>query len=245
MGTHRKKENQFQVTWRNRKMKRFHWLLPLLIALLLSALLIPVTADVAFSKDNRGDSQSVFIAGNPDLYPIEYFNPKTQKYEGVMPLLFERISEACGINFTYIYASKENQQQYLAKNGQVDIVSAYVNDQISTEYVPQESALLTFSYQGNRQTVVIGFTSVCDDTVKQTILDYLEAMSEEELTNLTVTYVMEHEKEKALPPWIWVAITVAALICVVVLLLLLRKNRKQALLLSNHHQRIYHSQLNS
>ncbi len=215
-------------------MKRFHWLFSILIALLLSALLIPVSAEVAFSKDNQGDSQSVFIAGNPDLYPIEYFNPKTQRYEGVMPLLFERISEASGINFTYIYASGENQQQYLAKNGQVDIVSAYVNEQISTEYVPEESALLTFSYQGNRQTVVIGFTSVCDDTVKQTILDYLEAMSEEELTSLTVTYVMTHEKEGTMPPWIWISVTVAALICVLFLLLLLRRNRKQALFQKNY-----------
>ena len=215
-------------------MKRFHWLLPIFIALLLSALLIPTAAEVAFSKDNQGDSQSVFIAGNPDMYPIEYFNSKTQRYEGVMPLLFERISEASGINFTYIYTSKENRQQYLAKNGQVDIVSAYVNEQISTEYVPQESALLSFFYQGKQQTVTIGFTAVCDDDVRKTVLDYLEAMSKEELTSLTVTYVMTHEKENTMPPWIWISVTVAALICIVFLLLLYRRNRKQALLQKNY-----------
>ena len=230
MGTHRAKENQFQVEWRESKMKRFHWLFSILIVLLLSAFLIPATAEVAFSKDNQGDSQSVFIAGNPDLYPIEYFNPKTQQYEGVMPLLFERISETSGIKFTYIYASKENQQQYLAKNGQVDIVSAYVNEQISTEYVPQESALLNFSYQGKQQTVAIGFTAICDEDVKQKILTYLEAMSEDELTSLTVSYVMTHEKEHAISPWLWVAVVVTALICIAFLLLLLRHNRKQALL---------------
>ncbi|MBQ2735778.1 MAG: hypothetical protein IJF33_08100, partial [Clostridia bacterium] len=215
-------------------MKRFHWCFFILIALLLSALTIPATAEVAFSKDNQGDSQSVFIAGNPDLYPIEYFNPKTQQYEGVMPLLFERISEASGIDFTYIYASRENQQQYLAKNGQVDIVSAYVNDSVSTEYVPQESLLLSFSYQGKQQTVAIGFTSVCEDAVKQSVLSYLEAMSEEELTSLTVTYVMTHEKESGMPPWIWISLIVLVLICIAALLLLLRHNRKQSLLHKNY-----------
>ena len=215
-------------------MKRFHWLFLIFIALLLSALLIPVAAEVAFSKDNQGDSQSVFIAGNPDLYPIEYFNSKTQQYEGVMPLLFERISEASGIDFTYIYASRENQQQYLAKNGQVDIVSAYVNDRVSTEYVPQESLLLSFSYQGKQQTVAIGFTSVCEDAVKQSVLSYLEAMSEEELTSLTVTYVMTHEKESGMPPWIWISLIVLVLICIAALLLLLRHNRKQSLLQKNY-----------
>ena len=215
-------------------MKRSHWLFPIFIALLLSALLFPAAAEVSFSKDNQGDSQSVFIAGNPDLYPIEYFNPKTQRYEGVMPLLFERISEKSGIHFTYIYSSKENQQQYLAKNGQVDIVSAYVNEQISTEYIPEESALLNFSYQGNQQTIVIGFTPVCDDVVKQKVLDYLGAMSEEELTNLTVSYVMANEKESAMQPWIWLVLIAAVLLCVAFLLLLLRHHRKQVLFQQNY-----------
>ena len=216
-------------------MKRFHCLLSIFITLLLFVLMIPAAAEVAFSKDNQGDSQSVFVAGNPDLYPIEYFNPKTQRYEGVIPLLFERISEASGIKFTYIYASKENQQQYLAKNGQVDIVSAYVSDQLSAEYVPAESVLLSFFYQDKQQTLTIGFTSVCDDAVKQTVLDYLESMSEDELTSLTVSYVMTHEKESTMLPWIWASIALlAVLITIAVLLLLHRRKRKKAFLQMNY-----------
>ena len=215
-------------------MKRRHWIIPIFIVLLLSALLIPTSAEVAFSKDNQGDSHSVFIAGNPNLYPIEYFNPKTQQYEGVMPLLFERISNASGIDFTYIYSSEENRQQYLAENGQVDIVSAYVNDQIDTEYVPQESFLLSFSYQGKHQTVAVGFTSVCDDSVKQAVLSYLESMSEDELTSLTVSYVMTNEKESTIRPWMWMSVIAFAMICIVFLLLLLRHNRRKALLQKNY-----------
>ncbi len=212
-------------------MKRFHWLFLICITLLFSTLFVSANAEVAFSKDNQGDSQSVFIAGNPDLYPIEYFNPKTQKYEGVMPLLFERISDASGINFTYIYASEENKQQYLAKNGQVDIISAYIVDQISSEYIPQESTLLSFSYGGKQQTVAVAFTSVCDDAVKQAVLSYLEALSGEELTSLTVTYVMTHERESATRFWVWIFLICAALFCIVALLLVLRHHRrKQALL---------------
>lgn len=215
-------------------MKRFHWLFPVFIVLLLSALLIPAAAEVTFSKDNQGDGQSVFIAGNPDLYPIEYFNPNTEQYEGIMPLLFERISEASGINFTYIYTSKENQQQYLAQNGQVDIVSAYVSDQIPTEYIPQESVLLSFSYHGQEQTAVIGFTSVCNETAKRTILSYLETMGENELANLTVTYVMAHEKESEVRSWVWIVLLAVALICIVLLILRIRYNRKQFLLQQNY-----------
>jgi hypothetical protein len=66
----------------------------------------------------------VFVAGNPDLYPIEYFDEKTKRYDGVLPRLYERISHETGIDFTYIYFSSENQQAYLAKNKQGDMVSA-------------------------------------------------------------------------------------------------------------------------
>ncbi len=207
--------------------KRLLWLMPMMIVLLISMLTVTAGAAVSFSEENRGDSQSVFIAGNPDLYPIEYFNPNTKRYEGVMPILFERISEECGLDFTYIYASAENKQQYLAQNGQVDIVSAYVNDRIDTQYVPQESALLHFTYNGRTQTAVIGFTSVCDQTVKEKISTYLEALSEEELTAITVSYVMTHQRESAKNAWILPTVIAVILVALVVLGLLFYRNQKR------------------
>ena len=190
--------------------KRFPCLFLLCILLLTLVCATPAIAEVSFSEGNRGESQSVFIAGNPDLYPIEYYNPTTKRYEGVMPILFERISEASGIDFTYIYTSTENKQQYLAENGQVDIVSAYVSDEITTEYIPKDSALLRFSYDGKSQTVMVGFTSVCNEQVKETILSYLEALSAEELTDLTVSFVMSHEKQTLGTSWIWISVVLGS-----------------------------------
>ena len=81
---------------------------------------------VDFSKDNTGAHDSVFIAGNPDMYPLEYYDPALNKYRGVLPELYEKISKETGISFTYIDTSSQNQQEYLANNGQVDIVSAHL-----------------------------------------------------------------------------------------------------------------------
>ena len=217
--------------------KRFLCFFLLLVALLIVLLSIPAVADVSFSEGNLGDSQSVFIAGNPDLYPIEYYNRKTKRYEGVMPMLFEQISEATGIHFTYIYASSEDKQAYLAQNGQVDIVSAYISDQISADDISQDSALLSFFYDGITQTVAIGFTSVCDEAVKETILTHLEALSAEELTELTVSFVMSHEKESDAKLWIiWLGIVLVAFICIIALSLRLRKNQKKLLEQQNVNQ---------
>ncbi len=207
--------------------KRFRYLFPLLIALLIILCSLPAVADVSYSEENQGNSQSIFIAGNPNLYPIEYFNPKTKCYEGVMPLLFEEISKSSGIDFTYIYSSSENKQQYLAQNGQVDIVSSYIDGEILADCVPQGSTLLTFSYNGNVQTVAVGFTAVCDEAVQEAISAYLQALSEEELAGITVSYVMSHPKESAGIPWILpVAVGVVLAVLILISSLLYRKQKQ-------------------
>ena len=97
-----------------------------IVTILLIALGSSVFA-VDFSKDNTGAHDSVFIAGNPDMYPLEYYDSALNEYRGVLPDLYEKISEETGISFTYIYSSSQNKQEYLATNGQVDIVSAYLS----------------------------------------------------------------------------------------------------------------------
>ena len=36
----------------------------------------------------------IFVAGNPDLYPLEYYDTGTGTYEGVIPRLLARFSES-------------------------------------------------------------------------------------------------------------------------------------------------------
>ena len=72
--------------------KKQKWLLlPLFLCVLLT-LSTFLMGNVSFSKENGGDSNSVFIAGNPNLYPLESYNEKTGEYEGVLPELFKAIS---------------------------------------------------------------------------------------------------------------------------------------------------------
>ena len=36
----------------------------------------------------------IYVAGNPDAYPIEYFDEQTQTYQGVIPQLLSRFSSS-------------------------------------------------------------------------------------------------------------------------------------------------------
>ena len=109
-------------------------------------LLLAGTAGWAFgavgSTEEPAAGQTVYIAGNPDLYPIEYYDSEMKSYQGMLPELYAALSEETGIEFTYIRAGRKNQQSRMAKNRQVEIVSAHVKDQV--EDVVRQTELLSF-----------------------------------------------------------------------------------------------------
>ena len=65
--------------------------------------------------ESQTAENTVYIAGNPDLYPIEYYDSTEKVYKGIIPDLYEKISQFSGLNFTYICAGEKKQQSRLAK----------------------------------------------------------------------------------------------------------------------------------
>lgn len=67
------------------------------LALLLFILCnINVKAQVMTVKEAVGPADSIYVAGNPDMYPIEYYNEKDGCYEGILPEILEKISKKIG-----------------------------------------------------------------------------------------------------------------------------------------------------
>jgi len=203
-------------------------ILLLALGMLLFACIPSAYASVSYVPDNRGDGRSVFVAGNPDLYPVEYFNEKTGRYDGVLPRLYERISDETGIDFTYIYSSTENRQAYLAKNGQVDMVSAYVLGSEPGAYLPEDRTMLHFTHEGVDYTVAIGFTENCDAAAREKIRSYLAGMTEGDLTALTVSFVMDQERASNSLLQYVIALAVAVLLIIAVLLIRARRKHKKS-----------------
>ena len=168
----------------------------LIIVTMLFSILVCSASAVDFSKDNTGAHDSVFIAGNPDMYPLEYYDPVLNEYRGVLPELYEKISQETGISFTYIYSSSQNKQEYLVSNGQVDIVSAYLtSDQIGSI---EEALKIEYTVDGKVYTAVVGFTDVCPVEVKTAIKNYIASMDEDELTSMTVSFVIGTSNNQSL-----------------------------------------------
>ena len=54
---------------------------------------------------------TIYAAGNPNLYPLEYYNAETKSYEGLFPELFERFSSESGYNIIYYSSGEEDLRE--------------------------------------------------------------------------------------------------------------------------------------
>lgn len=92
----------------------------LLTAVLLGTMLSAAAeAAVLSTPEATGEADTIYVAGDPDCYPVEYYDRESRQYKGVLPELLELAGERSGLDFTYVQAGPEDQRQRLAENGQV------------------------------------------------------------------------------------------------------------------------------
>lgn len=168
---------------------------------------VTVCADVSSTKDPTAGND-IYIAGNPDLYPVEYYNTETECYEGILPEIYKRISDNTGISFSYIGAGKENRQKELCKNNQVEIVSAYIQGKVSAA---EETTLFTYTEKGKDYTVCIGFTDIAKKETVSAVKNALEQVSKEEWLSASMHLAENGQSSLSIYVYIILAILIIAL----------------------------------
>lgn len=68
----------------------------------------------------------IYAAGNPDLYPIEYYDRDTESYVGIIPEMLKEFSREHGYEFSYYRADEGDMREELGMNHQVDIISGCI-----------------------------------------------------------------------------------------------------------------------
>lgn len=179
-------------------------------------------AQVTATPESTAGS-AVYIAGNPDLYPVEYYDPDAKCYRGILPELYAEISESTGLEFAYIRAGAQNSQQRLAKNGQAELISAHVRGEIDA--LSDEYSLLRFARDGEEVEVCIGFTRIAAPQTVSAILEQIERTPQGRLLGLSVSEAAKHQASK---PSLLLYLAIGALACATIALLaLLLRGRKK------------------
>ena len=65
----------------------------------------------------------IYVAGNPNAYPIEYYDQETGDYQGLLPSLLYRFAQESGCEVRYYSPGTEDQREELAGQQQVDLIS--------------------------------------------------------------------------------------------------------------------------
>lgn len=168
-------------------------------------------------------SQPIYIAGNPDLDPIEYYDEEKEVYLGILPEIYQQISENTGIIFEYIHPGSENHQQRLVKNKQVEIVSAHI--QGSIEAIEASYPIFTYEKEGKEIVVCIGFTEIISQELMETIMNQIQFISDEQLLDLALTWTTD-EKEAPIPMVMWMGYLFLLIVVAILIFYILSGQKK-------------------
>lgn len=199
----------------------------LLGILLLPVAAIPASAEIFYSEESAGNADTIYVAGNPELYPVEYYNPNTGCYEGLFPNLLQYISEQTGLDFTYISAGEENNQVRLAKNKQAELVSACLlpNSELES-YLSEEKIIFSVLADGEKRNVCLAFTDIASKELVRTMTAAIDEIPDNMLTGISVSYVMNHQYNSGMS-WGWWLILVLLILTMSAAVYLFLELRKQ------------------
>lgn len=184
-----------------------------LALLIFTVFSVGVAAEAAvISTEEPTAGAAVYVAGNPALYPLEFYNEKTKSYEGILPKLYEEISRQTGLEFAYVAADREDRQQELGENCQVELVSAYEQGTVA---VAKELELFSYEKDGETVTVCIGFTKIAGPQLVAEVEAAVQAADK----HTWLAAAMKLEGRPQVPGVaLWLAAAVGVLLVVVVVL---------------------------
>ena len=173
--------------------------------------------------------ETLLISGNADLYPIESYDRGRECYVGLLPELYERLSEQTGYDLVYLPYSKNTTQAQQTANRQADIISAYPSGAVDSGAMRRQVLLCTIEHDGAERAIYVGFTNALTPELAGALAQALEDLSGAESIGVLADYTNSSGAEAYRTMWL---ITLAALIAAmlaaaVALIVFARKKRAE------------------
>ena len=131
----------------------------------------------------------IYVAGNPNAYPIEYYDQETGDYQGLLPSLLHRFAQESGCEVRYYSPGTEDQREELAGQQQVDLISGCRTGESFSHIEGGLLPALTGEIGG--ETSAFGFlcTSAAPDSLRGELEDFLAGVGQEARTGLLLEAV--------------------------------------------------------
>lgn len=170
----------------------------------------------------------IFVAGNPDLYPLEYYDTGTGTYEGVIPRLLARFSEETRYEIRYLQPGSADQREHLAENRQVDLISGCVAGEHIPHTLTDGITLVEAVENGESVVYQLLFTDLAPEAFQADLRQFFSQVSQEERTGLLLQVREEvRDTQTDLMRNGLIALAAAFLILLCVLAAVVRRYRKR------------------
>lgn len=125
----------------------------------------------------------IYVAGNPDLYPLEYYDPDTGTFAGAIPTMLSDFADASGYEIVYYQPGDEDRRDQLAANQQVDLISGCVAAEGEKPYANTVCRIDLYYAEedGEPYTYSLFCTNVSPESFQQEIAGYFDSLSRAEL----------------------------------------------------------------
>ena len=176
--------------------KRFAFFCSYLLLAALVGTCVPAFAVAASA------GSTIYVAGNPDLYPIEYYDTSSKDYRGLLPDMYALISKKTGYTFLYINGGTTNGQERMAKNGQAEIISAHFEGEVDPQYLKNPLHISVMEHDGTEKNIAIAFSDIASDKLISDMSQAIGEITAEQKLTLVASHTAVNGNNRSYILWI-------------------------------------------
>lgn len=170
----------------------------------------------------------IYVAGNPDLYPMEYYDPESGTYQGAIPDFLAAFAQEYGYDLRYFQPGSEDRRAELAENQQVDLVSGCEAGDRYGHTTGEPLILFESETGGENAAYTLFLTQVSPGQFQADLREYAARTSQEEWTG-AILHSVAGAPQQIHPGWLWGAglVILTLLLALALTLLRLRKRKRE------------------
>ena len=142
-------------------------------------------------KDLQTGEAIIFVAGNPALYPLEYYDADSGSYRGAIPEFLQRFGEEYGYRVQYLEPGSEDRRAELAEARQVDIISGCLSGERYQHATAQPLVLLTAEEGGTETAYALYLTTAAPEGLRAELREFAAATGSTQWTGALLAQASE------------------------------------------------------
>lgn len=192
----------------------------LVICLFITIIFFSTLFACAEEKDN-----TVYVAGNPNLYPIEYYDNESKTFQGLIPNVLADFSRNGAYKIEYLDTQNHDMRRQKAENLQSELISGCVQSEFSDALWQDGVVVLDVMQDGNIVEYKILFTQIADETLKNSLKEYFSNITASEKNRLLIGEATNKKMSISFGTWIWIIMFAFVFLTIFVVLAVYLKKR--------------------